>query len=438
MSKSSTARKERKAKAKALKKNRKKLENMTISIAMMVKNEEKHLRRCLSSVIDHFDEIRVVDTGSTDATLEILKEFEEEYANFGFDELKDIVEDPDAYFVDTEYGKKFDFSMGRNLSISRCTGDWIFILDADEKVIFNQSEIDDVKRFIATECYNGKARYDAVAFPLYDIHGGGSAIQMQFNTVRIFKKGSVRYEGRVHNRPIIGTDSVFCPELYIFHYGYDMSDEERKAKEERTVGLLEADLREDPKNTRAMYFLLQSYAWHKRYEEAIEVGLKYVGLKNEPGYFDGRKDKFNKGCYYPLIRLLIRKGAEEKNADAFKMVRELIDEANKELPGNLDILQSMVEYGATVGDASYIQAGARGYMTQYEKFDAISEGENFVHTYSPDAYVFCAYHLARYQLRESALLLQRIKPMLGACVPAYAKNIANNINQDLEEVFKCK
>lgn len=87
---------------------------ITISLCMIVKNEEKVLKRCLDSAKDIADEIIIVDTGSTDKT-------------------KDI-----AYsFTNTVYDFKWvdDFSKARNYSFSKATKDYILWLDADDVIL---------------------------------------------------------------------------------------------------------------------------------------------------------------------------------------------------------------------------------------------------------------------------------------------------------------
>ena len=83
----------------------------TVSLCMIVKNEEKHLARCLHSVKPVVDEIVIVDTGSTDRTKEIGVAFGAHVADFPW--------------VD-------DFSKARNFALSQASGDWILVLDADE------------------------------------------------------------------------------------------------------------------------------------------------------------------------------------------------------------------------------------------------------------------------------------------------------------------
>ena len=55
---------------------------VTVSLCMIVKNEEKHLPRCLDSVRDLVDEIVIADTGSTDRTVEIARRYTEQVYGF--------------------------------------------------------------------------------------------------------------------------------------------------------------------------------------------------------------------------------------------------------------------------------------------------------------------------------------------------------------------
>ena len=86
----------------------------TISVCLIVKNEEEFLPQCLESIKDVVDEIIVVDTGSTDRTVEIAKSFGAKVYHHAWEN---------------------DFSKHRNQSIGYASSDWIFILDADEKVV---------------------------------------------------------------------------------------------------------------------------------------------------------------------------------------------------------------------------------------------------------------------------------------------------------------
>src|SRR5229473_1042408 len=86
---------------------------MSVSLCLMVRNEEESLPGCLQSVAGAANEIIVVDTGSTDRTKEVA-------ANFGAKVF-------DFPWVD-------DFAAARNECIRHATGDWIFWMDADERM----------------------------------------------------------------------------------------------------------------------------------------------------------------------------------------------------------------------------------------------------------------------------------------------------------------
>jgi hypothetical protein len=90
-----------------------------VSLTMIVKNEEANLPHCLASVEGVFDEIVIVDTGSTDRTKEIAREFGAKVFDF--------------VWID-------NFAAARNEALSHATGDYIFWLDADDVVEPGQRE----------------------------------------------------------------------------------------------------------------------------------------------------------------------------------------------------------------------------------------------------------------------------------------------------------
>lgn len=89
------------------------IQMITVSVCMIVKNEEKVLKRCLDSLRQIADEIIIVDTGSTDATKEIAAG----YTNQIYD-----------------YVWQDDFSHARNYSFSMASMEYIYVADADEVI----------------------------------------------------------------------------------------------------------------------------------------------------------------------------------------------------------------------------------------------------------------------------------------------------------------
>ncbi len=88
-----------------------------ISVSLIVKNESKTLQGTLESVKNIADEIIIVDTGSTDNTIEIAKKFTDK-----------------IYHLDWAN----DYSFARNYSLDKCVGNWVMYIDADE-VLTEQS-----------------------------------------------------------------------------------------------------------------------------------------------------------------------------------------------------------------------------------------------------------------------------------------------------------
>ena len=84
-----------------------------LSICLITKNEEAHLARCLESVRGLHDDLVVVDTGSSDRTVDIARAFGARLFEFAWQD---------------------DFSRARNFCIEQAAGDWILSLDADESI----------------------------------------------------------------------------------------------------------------------------------------------------------------------------------------------------------------------------------------------------------------------------------------------------------------
>ncbi len=146
-----------------------------LSVCMIVKNEERFLEQCLRSVQDVADEIVVVDTGSTDRTVEIAKSF-------------------GAVVVEREW--RNDFGWARNQALELATKRWIFVVDADEELTAQSKA-----SLVALK--NVPAWHMAVWVRIYnksdDYVGTGD---MSHALVRIFPNDeAIRYRGLIHEIP---------------------------------------------------------------------------------------------------------------------------------------------------------------------------------------------------------------------------------------------
>lgn len=231
-----------------------------LSICMMVKNEEKNLRKCLenikSIIKSGLAELIIVDTGSTDGTIDIAKEYTNK-----------------VYFH--KWNK--NFSEMRNISISYAKGEWIFILDADERLddydklikLMESSEIDNFNTILLQirNLYNNKdeSKYNLIVSP------------------RIFRNdGNFRYEGAVHNQPIFNGPNLNV-DINITHFGYISDDKElMERKFQRTSELLKSELLKNPNSLYYRYQLGVSYDMHGDYKESLgEFRKAYNIVKNK-------------------------------------------------------------------------------------------------------------------------------------------------------------
>ena len=214
-----------------------------LSICMMVRNEEKNIKRCLEALrplLEKGDvELIIVDTGSEDDTVAIARQYTEK-----------------LYFHRWEN----DFSKMRNISISYAKGEFIFILDADE-VLTNPLELYEIIN---------KDKHSANTFTVRvkNLSSYGNFIVTQ--QWRIFRNdGDFHYVGAVHNQPRY-KDPVISTRITLDHYGYLFHDREIKERKfKRTGSILKAELEKDPDNIYYRFQLARSYSAHGDIQEAL-------------------------------------------------------------------------------------------------------------------------------------------------------------------------
>lgn len=193
------------------------VQGLTLSLCMIVKDEEAMIGRCLEAARDAVDEIVVVDTGSTDRTVEIAESHGARVQHHVWDG---------------------DFSAARNTSFDAATGDWIMYLDADEVLV-----AEDAQRLRAL---TGRTWREAF-FLTETNHTGdiedGTAIT--HDAMRVFRnRPEYRFEGRIHEQ-IAQNLPGYLPErqerttVRVEHFGYLGAVRDTKDKTNRNLALLE-------------------------------------------------------------------------------------------------------------------------------------------------------------------------------------------------------
>jgi glycosyltransferase involved in cell wall biosynthesis len=245
-----------------------------LSACMMVKNEEEMLPGCLESIKDHVDELVIVDTGSTDRTVEIANAFGARLFHHPWEH---------------------DFSKHRNQSISYARGRWIFIIDADE--VLAPSTVRCLKDEIALADEKG---IDSLVMKVENVMSQGNETVCN-DSIRLFvNKDAIRYDGIVHNN-LTGFSNPGASLSRIIHYGYDKGRGIAEKKFERTATLLRKQIVENPASAAAHMYLSSSYASLDMFEGSLKEGIIAVDLVESQNI----TNKTYVRAYYDVIRTLI-------------------------------------------------------------------------------------------------------------------------------------
>lgn len=243
--------------------------NPTISVCIIAKNEENNIYNCINSVNSISDEIILLDTGSTDKTIEIAKQF-------------DKVKVYETIWED-------NFSKARNLCISYATGEWILILDADEEYY---SEYD------LREYIKNLRDFDIVNIPVENYYNTYS--MYMFKAILYKKNSEINFKGFVHDflySKKYKLNNVITDKFILRHKNKGNNNSEYYIK------LTIKSLKEDKNNPYYYKHLANDYINIEKYDLAIYYYIEYLNcLKNEEYIF------------IRLITLLIDKKRDYKKA----------------------------------------------------------------------------------------------------------------------------
>ena len=246
---------------------------------MMVRDEEELLAPALESAGLACDELIVVDTGSKDRTIEIARAHGAKVFEFQWCD---------------------DFSAARNETLRHAIGDWILILDADERL-----RGPNAARLRASLPAPTGHPFQVFMLDVINVRADGGVISSAYGVRIVPNDRRLGYRGRVHNN-FCALDPAF-PEIRashlegveILHLGYDPELYARRRKAERSLPLLEATVRDEPDNLAQRYYLGREYLRLARLEEAIGA-LEHV-VANLGRATRGERDAVEQAAWRDLV-----------------------------------------------------------------------------------------------------------------------------------------
>jgi tetratricopeptide (TPR) repeat protein len=225
-----------------------------VSVCMIVKDEEQFIDQCLESVKPIASQIIVVDTGSTDRTVEIAKEHGAEVHHHKWSN---------------------DFAAARNIALAHVRGDWVLIIDADEAL--PQSGHEALKKDLTNVNVIG------YRIPLLSVAKNGQGTEEPTgdglcHVPRLFRNApGIHFIGCVHEQAFSAVQALQAEwgmdsglgQATLTHYGYDPEIKKERNKVKRNLDLMEMALKERPQEPS----LLMNYALDLFNDGQIEAAL---------------------------------------------------------------------------------------------------------------------------------------------------------------------
>jgi glycosyltransferase involved in cell wall biosynthesis len=336
-----------------------------IALCMIMKDEERVLAECLSSVRPYVDAIYIADTGSTDRSVEIAE---------SFGAIVSRIQWP------------FSFSAARNHSLDMVQDeDYILWIDCDDTMPPHCGEA--MRRLVATA-------EDNVTGYLMQVHippgpgADGYIVVDHLKLCRSFKdERAIRFSGRIHEQLL---DSVYKAggtvertDIYVVHSGYDHSPEGQARKREREDLLLRLDEEEQPNHPFPKWNLGMTFYYRGDYPAAIEKLEACLALA-------GPRDSTNRKAY----ALLCAAYSQLKQPDK---AREYVERGLNQYPTDPELLFRAANLYQELGDL------ARAEQTYKTLFSSAQSG----HIDSVD--VTTSTYKARHNLALVYLLQNRVQ-----------------------------
>jgi len=262
----------------------------TLSVALIVRNEEENLKRLLSLLKGAVDEIVVCDTGSVDDTIKVAKEYGAVVVEFPWND---------------------NFSDARNYANKHCTKDYILWLDADDDII--RQDLSRLKLHLKT--YPNTA----VFLVLIDRRNDKDFSSFQ---LRVFPNHqNLEFRGRVHEQIAFSVEEKGIPYSYsnieIIHFGYRDTEEIVK-KLNRNLFLLEKDFEENPDDFMVCTNMAKTLLGLGQLTEAEKYTDKAIKL-----YEDGKVKLSSDNIILAYINKITLLSLHRREDEAIKLLEKL-------------------------------------------------------------------------------------------------------------------
>ncbi len=240
-----------------------------LSICIIVKDEEANLKRCLDSFLpiihEPWCELVILDTGSTDRTLEVARQYTDKVFERRWD--------------------PWDFSAARNHCIAQASGDLVLTVDADEDLL-------PASRYVLEDLVLNPEFAGYRTF-FFTIRNYVSDDLDQFTPMlqpRMFRRADAPiYSHAVHNKPKNEEPHVYAMDVVFGHYGYLFRGDEdlRQKKLDRSLPLLLSEFEEDNTDLHAVTHLVKTYFLMNDNGKVKEFGERWIELMRGIDYHDG-------------------------------------------------------------------------------------------------------------------------------------------------------
>lgn len=230
---------------------------MKISVCIITKNEADRLEVCLQALSKYDFELVVIDTGSTDNTVETGKKYAHKLEYFKWCD---------------------DFAAARNYAMEAASNDYVLMVDSDE--ILTQADAAELE-LLAAENPLSVGRIQRINIFTRD----GEKNCLKERVSRFFDRRLYRYQGCIHEQIVRRDGSeydMYNIPMTFEHLGYEGTPEQVSAKAERNIRLLLKEYSRKPEDTYILYQLGKSYYMNRDYEKAYVYFNKATYLDMNP------------------------------------------------------------------------------------------------------------------------------------------------------------